>query len=440
MENQIETVSDGSAFTATEQDLALHGATGYETTMSWFATRYKQGERTVYSLDLSPAEIVSLIARPDPTHVTPGNRTIRPDHAASFGKYIRENKRWTAPGMILRAPAMFDFMTLSKIAGAEFGKVSFARLALSDIHILDGQHRILGFHLAHQAITDDLDKARSALASTRRVDPQGNAEAHARQRVTELEAQRKRLSEERIAVQIFVESDMREYRQMFFDIADNALGITASVKARFDTHKVVNRALDSVLEHPMLLGRVDPEGDRVGRGSPYLMGAKHVAEIIRSIKVGLDGRISRRQESEFKEREMAEQTKAFLTVIQDSFSPLQAVATGQLSPHELRSTSLLGSVLMMRVLAGTYYDLISLHAFDKEMVGAFFEKLAPHMTGPVGPNSIWMTKLDGLFTEGGMAPHGRRQDLKVINVTLIGWAMDKPDFLESDVTAAADCL
>ncbi|TFB59005.1 hypothetical protein E3N86_12230 [Cryobacterium sp. Hz7] len=208
--------------------------TGYETTMSWFATRYKQGERTVYSLDFSPAEIVSLIARPDPTHVTPGNRTIRPAHAASFGKYIREKKRWTALGMILRAPAMFDFVTIAKIAGTEFGKVSFARLALRDIHILDGQHRILGFHLAHQAITDDLDKARSALDSARRVDPKGNAEAHARQRVTELEAQRKRLSEERIAVQIFIESDMKEYRQMFFEIADNALGITASVKARFD--------------------------------------------------------------------------------------------------------------------------------------------------------------------------------------------------------------
>ncbi|TFD15371.1 hypothetical protein E3T42_10800 [Cryobacterium sp. TMT4-10] len=426
--------------TVPEQAPALHGATGYETTMSWYATRYKQGGRTVYSIDLSPSEIVGLIARPDPTRVSPGNRTIRPAHAAAFGKYIRENKRWTAPGLILRAPAMFHFKTLDTIAGAEFGTVSFARLALRDIHILDGQHRILGFHLADQAVTDDLEKVRSSLATARRVDPRGQAELHARERVAVLEAQRKRLAEERIAVQIFIEEDATAYRQMFFDIADNALGITASVKARFDSHRVVNRALEWVIEHPLLADRVDPEGDRVGRGSPYLMGAKHVAEITRTVKVGLDGRISRRQESEFKEREMAEQAKQFFTVVQQSFPPMQAVSTGLLLPNDLRSTSLLGSVLMMRILAGTYHDLIATHAFSKDMVGEFFRLLAPHMTGPVTPNSIWMSELDSVFTDGGMAPHGRRQDLKAVNDTLTGWAIDKPGFLDLAAAGTAPAV
>ena len=38
-----------------------------------------------------------------------------------------------------------------------------------------------------------------------------------------------------------VEDDSTAYKQMFFDIADNALGITSSVRARFDSRKVVNR-------------------------------------------------------------------------------------------------------------------------------------------------------------------------------------------------------
>ena len=121
-----------------------------------------------------------------------------------------------------------------EIAGAEFGTVSFPRLSLMDIHILDGQHRILGMHLASKGITEDLDKARSALASARRVDPKSKAVTHAQERIDALNAQRKRLAEERVTVQIIVEENAVNYKQMFFDIADNALGITSSVKARFD--------------------------------------------------------------------------------------------------------------------------------------------------------------------------------------------------------------
>jgi hypothetical protein len=265
--------------TAHTPPIALPAAqvTGYDTDIRFYSTRYKQGGRTVYALDLSLAEIAALIPAPDPDRPTPGNRAIRPAHAAEFGKYVREHEHWVAPGLILRAPAMFHFEILTEIGGTQFGVISFPRLALMDIHILDGQHRILGIHLAVLGIADDLDKARSTLASARRVDPKGRAVADTNKRISALNAQRERLAKERITMQIFVEENMIAYRQMFFDIADNALGITSSVKARFDNRKVVNRALEAVMEHPLLTGRVDPEGDRVGRGSPYLMGAKHVA-------------------------------------------------------------------------------------------------------------------------------------------------------------------
>ena len=77
---------------------------------------------------------------------------------------------------------------------------------------------------------------------------------------------------------------------MFFDIADNALGITSSVRARFDSRKVVNRGLEEVMKHALLKDRVDPEQDRMGRNNPNLMGAKHVAEIVRTLAVGIEGR------------------------------------------------------------------------------------------------------------------------------------------------------
>ena len=240
-----------------------------DTSIRTFATRYKQGGRTVFSLDLSPLQITNLITAPDPNIKSVGNRQIRLQHAIDFARYVRVTPGWIAPAMILRAPNIFEFELLTEQGDTAFGLLSFPRLASQDIHILDGQHRTLGFHLAARGISEDLEKARNSLALARKNEgPNSKAVADVQATMKNFEGQRVRLDKERISLQIFVEEDTKAYRQMFFDIAENALGITASVKARFDTRKVVNRALEVVLEHPLLLNRVDPEGDRVPRNGP----------------------------------------------------------------------------------------------------------------------------------------------------------------------------
>lgn len=411
--------------------VAVPEVTGYDTDIKYYATRYKQGGRTVYALDLSPLQVIATVAKPDPSRLTPGNRAIRPAHANGFARYFREHSKWVVPGMILRASTHFGFDIITEIEGAEFGVLSFPRRAASEINILDGQHRILGFHLAEDGIAADLDKARSGLASARRVDPHGAVVAEAQKRIHELDIQRDRLAKERVSLQIVVVEDPAEYKQMFFDIADNQLGITGSVKARFDTRKVVNRALESVLEHKLLEGRVDIEADRIGRGSIYFMGAKHVSEVIRSVTVGLDGRVSRRQDAEWKEADVASRAKKFLDILIEAFPPLKAMTLGQVLPDDIRKSSLLGSVLTVRVLAGVYHDLITDHAFTPEMVEAYFRKLAPHMGAPVYPASIWMAHTDGsVFSDGGRGPHSRRQDLKSLKNTLVDWAIEKPKFVD----------
>ncbi|MGC8073608.1 hypothetical protein ACP3W1_23915, partial [Salmonella enterica] len=88
--------------------------------------------------------------------------------------------------------------------------------------------------------------------------------------------------------------DIDEAKQMFFDIAENALGITASTRARFDSRKIVNRALPMVLEHPLLLNRVDLDKDRVQKNSPFWIPASKVVEIIRTMRKGFEGRVSRK--------------------------------------------------------------------------------------------------------------------------------------------------
>lgn len=417
----------------------LPEVTGYDTNLSFYASRFTQGGRTVYSLDLSPNQVMALIPKPNPDVPTPGNRRIRPKHAADFAKYLRDQPSWIIPAMIFRTPTSFGFDVASEVSGSELGVLTIPRHSASDIRILDGQHRTLGIYLAEEAIAIDLDKARSFLASARRQDPDGAAVREAKAQIRELETQRDRLANERVVIQIFVEADSKEFKQMFFDIADNALGMSTSGKVGFDSRKVVNRSLYAVLEHPLLQNRVDMETDRLGRNSQYLLTAKHVAEIIKSVFVGFDGRVGRRQEKEAHEADVAAKTNRFFDTIVDAFPPLQAMLLGQVLPEAVRKTTLFGSPLMMRILAGVYHDLIELHSFSPAMVGDYFRLLGQHMLGPVHANSIWVTQLpEGIWPIGSMSPSGRRQDSKLLNDKIVEWAILREWFVTNPPLSAPE--
>lgn len=406
--------------------------TGYDPDVRFFATRYKQGDRTIFSLDLSLTQIAGLLPAPNPAKPTEGNRRIKEGHARAFGEYVREQREWVAPALVLRAPDIFDFEARESISGTEFGVISFPRLASTDLRILDGQHRILGVHLAIEGISDDLEKARSGLSAARRNDAEPAVIQQFQEKINALNEQRERFDRERTSLQIFIEDDQAAYKQMFFDIADNALGITSSVRARFDSRKVVNRSLEDVMKHALLKGRVDPEQDRMGRNNPNLMGAKHVAEIVRTLQVGIEGRISRRLEDELREDALVQKTNNFLDVLLGAFPPFEEVVEGEMTPDELRKTSLLGSTATHRVLAGVYAELVDRHKLDDEEVTDFFGKLAPHMEGAVTEDSIWITRVsDDVFSPGALAPRSRRQDLKTLRDTMVTWATTNPEWLHA---------
>lgn len=395
---------------------------GYETDVRLFATRYKQGGRTVYSLVLSPRQVVNLFPIPDPTQTTEGNRRIRTQHARDFARYFRDHPEWVAPGILLRTPEPFDFDVSESIGETNFGYLSFPRRKISDIFISDGQHRILGFAYAEEDIEIELDKAKSAIAGARQAGDVG-AETVAKERLALVESWKKRMESERVSVEIYVESNPKKYKQMFFDIADNALGITASVKSRFDSKKVVNRSLEDVFEHPLLRGKVDLELDRVRGDSPFLISARNAAEVVRAALVGLDGRVSKIQERELDEKDVAKNAETFLDLAVESFPELKQVMLGTLAPKDLRKSSLLGSVLVLRALAGVYHDLKN-RAWTDEMIEEYFRRLAPHMAAPVTADSVWMTKIrNSPYEEGAVAPRARRQDLKALKDALLYWAV-----------------
>jgi hypothetical protein len=168
------------------------------------------------------------------------------------------------------------------------------------------------------------------------------------------------------------------------------------------------------------------------------MGAKHVAEIVRTLAVGIDGRIGKRLEDALRVDELVQMTNSFFDTLLSAFPELAALADDETTPEELRRTSLLGSTIVLRVLAGVYELLVHQQKWDEDAVAEFFAKLEPHMDGPVTAGSIWTDHVsDDVFSEGAFAPCSRRQNLKILRDTIYAWAITEPDWLEETAAPAA---
>jgi DNA-sulfur modification-associated len=413
-------------------DIALSEPSGYSTHDEYWAMRFQQGGRVVYSVDLSVPQLVATLPEPDPNRPQEGNRRINLAHARGFSEYIQERENWVCPSLLLRAPeGEFDFESVNMIGGTELGKLAIPRLARNALQILDGQHRILGFHLAWRAISEKLQERREALTLARRHGP-AELVRDAERRLKRALGLRERMAGARVSIDIVIVDDPEAYKQVFVDIADNAKGVTRSLSARFDRRKVVHRALPLVVEHPLLKGRVEEESDRLSSTNSNLMTAKNVADIIRTVQVGAARRISRRLEDELEERRVAENTTRFLDVMEDAFPDLKAIEDGHKAPGELRHESLLGSATMLRIFAGVYHELVMRdenpadRMTDSEAT-TFLGKFADHLGVPIEDDGAW--KATGLFKESGMAPEASQGDIKKLVDVIVGWSEEEPEWL-----------
>jgi hypothetical protein len=405
----------------------------YQTDQQFFATKYQQGTRTVYGLAATPGELVGLVPRPDPAVPTEGNRRINASHAEAFARYFIENESWVIPGIILRAVNMFHFESVQEIPSAAFGVMSYPKRRQGDIHILDGQHRILGFFMALDKLDAEIEKARSYKATVRRTMPDDKrAEMDAQKEIDRLEGARDRFYKQRVAVEIQVTDDIDEAKQMFFDIAENALGITASTRARFDSRKIVNRALPMVLEHPLLLNRVDLDKDRVQKNSPFWIPASKVVEIIRTMRKGFEGRVSRKDNEAWKGEEaaIARETNEFFDLLVKTMPPVNALLHSQITAGQMRDTMLLGGQTFIRILAGVYYELRKDRKWSAKQVEEFFTALGPHAAGRAHANSIWKQHApEHLFNLNGVGPSGRRADSVELMNLITDWAIARAPFV-----------
>lgn len=432
---------------------------GYDEADQYLATRFRQGGRDVYCIDLSVPQLVNTLNRPNPDQTLDANRRINLPHAKSFAAYVRANENWIIPPLLLRASNdIFTFQPRNSIGGTEWGVLTLPREARPRLKIIDGQHRVLGFHLAHDDLIEEKDAARGKLHTLERRGDKAEKRQQGKQ-VARISTELQRLGKERVAVQIVVVDAEEEYKQMFVDIANNAKGITQTVRARFDSRHVVNRCLDSVMEHRLLKDRVDIERDNVsGSTNPNLTSVKSVADIVRTLQVGIAGRITRQREDTLEASKMIDDAMLFLDTLVEGFPLFMAIADTGFTPQELRRQSLLASVSMQRVLAGVYYDLLTASQTNlvypprdpddpdkirvprprsRAEVVRFFQSLAPFMAAPLREDSIWVREAPQQFAPDTSAPRATSRDLRELTTTIRNWAIEPPEWLRPTVRGMA---
>src|SRR5690606_1164892 len=109
----------------------------------------------------------------------------------------------------------------------------------SELQILDGQHRILGWTIASNRITEELKAAREKALRARDLDDPLSIQV-ASEAVTRLGQLQDRLRREYVTVEILEGVTLDDHKQYFHDIAVNAKGITKSLTTSFDRRSLIN--------------------------------------------------------------------------------------------------------------------------------------------------------------------------------------------------------
>ena len=423
--------------------------TGLQPTDDYVAVKCIQGSRVHYVLCVPMRQLPVMLPIPDPSRVLDDNREVKLPRARAFASYVRENEGWHAGPLTVRTDsATVSFEAFDGQDGAimQFGMLKVPRINRDGFRIVDGQHRQLGFNILLNEVANDLIDHKQKLHDA-------NARGEAKELITnftkqvrKLEELQGRLDKESVAIDLLIENDHLLARQIFVDVANHALGVPKAVTARFDLRKVVNRTLGILLSpenvHPLLKDKVDDQKDIVVGRNPNLSAASKVVDLIRLTSKGVRGRFGKRDEKAADEGngavedQLAATTTDFLDVLMSGFKDLQAVADGDLSPAELRAESMLGSITMIRVLAGVFYELKQMGAGD-QAVTSFFDKLSSHMAVPVTAGTpsgdLWLgvvNERDGVdhpvFVDGGTAPSARAQDVKVLVDAITSWSSNPP--------------
>ena len=257
--------------------------TGYHREDTFIATRKYMGGRPVFHLDMCIAQLTSGVDAPPVGVAQEDNRIVKESRGRLFRDYVNANREWASPSLLLWCPiGILDFEALPQIndlvndPSVVLGVLSVPRNSRQSVKILDGQHRILGFHLWMDQLNKELQTSKLGLSEANKAGQPKVIEL-AKERVEKAEENIERSIKESIGIDILICSSAKEARQIFADIANNAQGMVKALAIGFDQSKLVNRVTSNVASdfpHPLLDGKVDFNKDRIAGDSEMLISAK----------------------------------------------------------------------------------------------------------------------------------------------------------------------
>ena len=405
------------------------------------ATRYRQGRRDMFHITVAVAQLPQVIVkRPDPQHPIEGNRKVDLGRARKFGAYLLKNDDWISPAIIARAPrgelAFREAWSFED--GTAWGELEIPLDVLTEILLLDGQHRTLGAILGLDEINEAIRRQRDMIEGAER-DGKSDLIPELEGRLAELRSTRDRLTREHISVDIAVIGSDGA-KQMFADINNNAKGVNPDYTTILDQRQVINRiSVELIEDHPLLKGRVElGQSTRMSPTNPNLMGAKTVADIVRTVHVGISGRVGARVEEELSRHQpdAVKAVRTFLDILMAGFEDLQAVADVHLEPVDLRdehspNRSMIGSATMLRALAGVYHEVTRKPQepsdpapMGRAEIETFFRALAPKLREiPITEtDDFWLPT--GAFIAGTSAPQARQGTMNSLVKAMARWARE----------------
>lgn len=420
---------------------------GYTDTDDYLAVAHRQDEISLISVQVAWPGVTKMVKLPDPDKRSPFNRPLRKGHSKKYADYLDLVPRpYTPPIALWTDPAnvqIDEIAELPKIGNTRFVVAKFDKSTRDQINILDGQHRIYGAYLLNEQYQEELRRARE---NRRRAESLGGAELieEARKREQTAKDKLQRFADMTISVQIALTGDTALAKQIFADVADNALGISRSILSEYSTRNAFNRASQTVSEQ-VLAGLIDYEKDSMSRSNPHWISLKDVVNVAQTLELGLGKRWSMKLEPTLNESQLTSRTSLFFEGLFDAYPELTKVREGgsaTILRSDVQDASLLASSTTIRILAAAYRMLLigdeaqGVAPMSHEDIVTYFASIPMDAgvemideedeTKPDEENSIPRLANAWLDTERFSFPYtspaARRQDLEYLAASLVEWA------------------
>lgn len=395
------------------------------------AQRISYGSRESLLISLSINDALNVVEIPDPNFPFPGNRRVSKKHAIEFGNYW-ENAfdGWIVPPLLLDCEieiARFDVFSSNQTG--MICHINLSDLKKSNLKILDGQHRILGWFLKREEIerniSEETTKYNQAVFSKDKAQLK-----RCEHQLGLLRKTQNRFVSEKVALNI-LDSLTREMHQQFFvDIARNALGINKTVQAKFDSASVINRVAQYLIKnHSLLRNKVDLEKTSCSGTNKNLLSVVNVADIVRHCSFGINARVTMKRENLYRDEEVLHVANEFFDIMLRSLSVLKRVREDEYPTSALRKENLIGSGTMWRCFAGAFNKIcvkkdsqngaLIIDGNEKKRFERLVTRLSNQLYLPI--NHHWLAT--GLFTsKTSTAPLSRSQDLEALVALFVHWA------------------